>query len=160
MTKFGDCPKCVEHFLELRSMFGDQTAAAFIAVARQNGTHPVATFKAYMVTNHRLGHPDDEACRQLLETFGYVDPAAPEAPDPIPRKTARHVYEPAITVGSTKADMCGYGALLGSDAFCGRPHDDKVHSILCPQCERRSRSADDIRDGYCGHCKARTSEPL
>jgi hypothetical protein len=152
----GDCPECVKHFQELSAQYGIGAPLSFAVIAHKYGTDPEPVFRAYMSAHHDLGHPDDKQTEALVSAMDEMvkrhDPLRPTTPQAKPEP---HVYEPA-KFGHTGAGFCAYGALLGSEAFCGRPHDDKVHSFLCPQCERRSREADDIRDGYCGHCHAQT----
>lgn len=43
--------------------------------------------------------------------------------------------------------------------LANHPRGDPRPSITCPVCRRTSRHPDDVSNGYCGNCRAFTSDP-
>lgn len=151
---FPDCRECMAHVRELHAQFGLGAPTAFFAVGLKHGVSAEECFQGYMRMNHALGHPTEEQSNAILPALEQLLNASCkcEADPPAPPKREPHQYE------ATALGFCSHGALLGSAAFCGRRPKDKVHSILCPQCERRTWVPKDIREGYCTHCQAFTAD--
>lgn len=146
VAEMRECRHCLTHLDECLVDLTFLTVVSAHTVMLRIGAAEVIA--RYLIGHHQTGHPSQSERLDIGRQYNEQQlPGSAVKP---------HVFEPMDNGTDDGIIFCRHGALRGAENFCGQLAGNKVHSFLCPQCERRSHHPMDVHSGYCGHCHAFT----